>query len=90
MKKVQIMSFCPTRMMYRLSTCSHVVSLLVSKFGFTTKFLENLELDDHGNLSAMSVVDDNSIYEVSLIFLHQPSRTGNPDKLQQIKKKHFN
>ena len=40
------------------------------EFPKLTKFLENLELDTHGNLSVMSVVDDNSIHEVSINFLH--------------------
>ena len=52
-----------------------------------------MEWPDHGNLSAMSVVDDNSTQEVSLNFLQRPSQgnpdkflhQGNPDKLQQLK-----
>lgn len=50
-----------------------------------TKFHENLERDDHGNLSAMSVVDNNNICEVSFSFSYWSNRAENPDKPQQLR-----
>ena len=33
----------------------------------------------------MIVVDDNNTWKFFFNFLHQPSRTGNPGKLQQLR-----
>ena len=153
MKKVHLLTFCPTRMCYLLSACGLSVSLLVPicnvlvslnikpeskdyflspksmfilhiladletpfkkyflrcldanegviidiyrineefakhmttlKFPLFTKYIEGLEMDEHGNLSVCITINE-SIHDISLNYTHRPSRKET-DRLSGLKK----
>ena len=49
-----------------------------------TKFLDNLQLDENGNLTVLVMIDENNVHDISLNYTHHPS-TANVDRLEQIK-----